>query len=233
MANLTQLNPQLGALLAEFQKAYPDVRITSGYRDPSHNAAVGGARQSQHTHGNAFDFSVAGLDENKQLEIANWLKSNGAQGFGYYPGSQSMHADLGSPRHWGPDYTSKSLGATPEWFRRFAGYNGPAAEPQAAPVMTAQASSPIAAALNASSTAGSPAADGADIQPVNIAAAMGASPTAMAGLLGGPNLGSLGMQMMQAGRQPDTSVAQLWKMAMQNPDTEYRPQQTRRIGLLG
>jgi len=124
MANLTQLNPRLQRLIEDFQKQYPDVNITSGFRDPSYNAKVGGARGSQHTHGNAFDFSVRGFDEGKQREIAEWLRANGAQGFGYYPNSQSMHADLGGARFWGPDYTKNSLGQTPEWFRQFAGYSG-------------------------------------------------------------------------------------------------------------
>ena len=35
----------------------PELEITSGYRSPTHNANVGGARASQHTHGNALDIS--------------------------------------------------------------------------------------------------------------------------------------------------------------------------------
>jgi uncharacterized protein YcbK (DUF882 family) len=31
------------------------LRIISGYRDPAHNAAVGGARNSRHLHGDAAD----------------------------------------------------------------------------------------------------------------------------------------------------------------------------------
>lgn len=37
------------------------IRVTSGYRDPVSNAAVGGAKFSQHKEGNAIDFQVAGL----------------------------------------------------------------------------------------------------------------------------------------------------------------------------
>jgi hypothetical protein len=145
MANLGQLNPRLQKLLEDFQTQYPDVRITSGFRDPSYNAKVGGARGSQHTHGNAFDFSVRGLDETKQREVAEWLRSNGAQGFGYYPNSQSMHADLGGSRFWGPDYTKNSLGQTPEWFRQFASYTS---DGQAAP----QGATQVADATDASMT---------------------------------------------------------------------------------
>lgn len=149
MANLGQLNPRLQKLLEDFKTQYPDVRITSGFRDPSYNAKVGGARGSQHTHGNAFDFSVRGLDETKQREVAEWLRSNGAQGFGYYPNSQSMHADLGGSRFWGPDYTKNSLGQTPEWFRQFASYTG---DGQAAP----QGATQVADATDASMTPSAP-----------------------------------------------------------------------------
>ena len=31
------------------------LKINSAYRDPSHNAKVGGAKRSQHMHGNAFE----------------------------------------------------------------------------------------------------------------------------------------------------------------------------------
>ena len=150
MANLGQLNPRVQRLLEDFQKQYPDVRITSGFRDPSYNAKVGGARGSQHTHGKAFDFSVRGLDEAKQREVAEWLRSNGAQGFGYYPNSQSMHADLGGSRFWGPDYTKNSLGQTPEWFRQFASYSG---ESQPSPQSNTQVADAGAADMNTTPTA--------------------------------------------------------------------------------
>lgn len=130
MANIGQLDQRLQKIIEDFKRAYPDATITSGYRDPSYNASVGGARNSQHTHGNAFDYSVRGFDDAKQREMAEYLRAQGLQGFGYYPKSQSMHADLGGQRFWGQDYTKNSLGQTPEWFRQFAGYTGPATSPQ-------------------------------------------------------------------------------------------------------
>lgn len=144
MANIGQLDPRLQKIIEDFKRQYPDVRITSGFRDPAYNAAVGGARGSQHTHGNAFDFSVRGMDESKQREIADYLRGQGLQGFGYYPKSQSMHADLGGQRFWGPDYTKNSLGQTPEWFRQFASFTGDSQPtPQSADVQIADASDAI------------------------------------------------------------------------------------------
>lgn len=117
------MNPQMLLLINDFQKAYPNVNLTSGYRDPARNAAVGGAKGSQHIHGNAMDMSLAGLPPAQQIDVLNWWKNQGASGFGYYPNSQSAHVDIrqGPTRYWGPDYTKGSLNQTPEWFQTFAG----------------------------------------------------------------------------------------------------------------
>lgn len=84
-------------------------------------------------------------------------------------------------------------------------------------------------------TAGSPAADGADYAPMRMAPNTETNSPATAGLLGAqPNLAAAGMQMMRAAQpRQDPSLNNLWKMALANNDTEYRPQQIRRIGLLG
>jgi len=90
---------------------YPELRVTSGYRDPAHNAAVGGAKNSQHTHGRAIDMSFKGIDEARQREIVEYARSLGARGLGYYPKSQSVHFDVrpGAPAAWGQNYSSSSL----------------------------------------------------------------------------------------------------------------------------
>lgn len=187
MANIDRLDPRLRRIVEDFQAKYPDVRITSGFRDPSYNAAVGGARRSQHVHGNAFDFSVRGLDEGRQKEIADYLRSQGLQGFGYYPNSQSMHADFGNPRFWGPDYTKNSLGQTPEWFRQFAQYTGPANE--AAPQTAVASARPSVSPSGASTGAG---------ETIKLAG-YDVSRPALASLLEGiEQMGSSGRQQQQA-----------------------------------
>ena len=101
---------------------YPELRVTSGYRDPGHNKRVGGAKGSQHIHDRAIDVSVRDLPPEKQEEIARYARSIGARGFGYYPGSQSMHFDVrpSGSAFWGPNYSRTSLGQTAPWFQKFA-----------------------------------------------------------------------------------------------------------------
>lgn len=167
MANLAGLNDRMKAALAEFQAAFPKIPIVSGHRDTTRNAAVGGAKGSQHIHGNALDLSFKGMPEADQLAALRWWKDRGAGGFGYYPNSTSAHVDFGAPRAWGPNFRSTSLGQTPEFFRTFVGAPGTvdgartipaaAAGPVAPPVM------PEGTTLNA--TAATPPVDPAAAKP--------------------------------------------------------------------
>lgn len=57
------------------------VTVTSAYRDPDTNAAVGGVRNSTHTKGKAVDFVVNGLSPNQvQTRLAPWYP--GGLGYG-------------------------------------------------------------------------------------------------------------------------------------------------------
>lgn len=47
--------------------------ISSGYRSPALNRAIGSSDRSQHTKGQAADFEIPGLPN---LEVANWIKDN-------------------------------------------------------------------------------------------------------------------------------------------------------------
>lgn len=134
--NVAGIQPVMRDSMAEFVKAFPEMegRITSGYRDPARNAAVGGAKGSRHIQGDAIDFSLAGLPEERQQQIAQWWRERGAGGFGYYPNKQAMHVDFGAQRAWGPNYSRTSLGDTPQWFQGFVNNR---AAPQQAPVQVA------------------------------------------------------------------------------------------------
>jgi zinc D-Ala-D-Ala carboxypeptidase len=72
--------------------------LTSAYRSPAHNKAVGGAKNSMHMRGIAFDVRMENHDP-AEFEAA--ARTAGFTGFGYYPKSGFMHIDTGPARSWG------------------------------------------------------------------------------------------------------------------------------------
>lgn len=88
------------------------VKINSGFRSPEDNARVGGAKGSQHQHGNAMDIDVSGYSIKERVNIINAMSAAGITGLGI--GSNIIHADIGGRRAWG--YASSSGGgAVPKW----------------------------------------------------------------------------------------------------------------------
>lgn len=87
--------------LSEIWRQQP-IRLNSAYRDPEYNRKVGGARNSQHTHGNAFDVSTRGWSEEDKQSFVDAALSAGFNGIGVY--KNSIHIDIGSRRAWGPSY---------------------------------------------------------------------------------------------------------------------------------
>ena len=84
--------------------------ITSGFRDPTRNAAAGGARNSAHTSGKAVDIQFRGNVEDT-VNLIQKASASGIGGIGVYrPGF--VHLDTGPKRVWGPDYTARSI---PDW----------------------------------------------------------------------------------------------------------------------
>lgn len=73
------------ALVAQLQQIRDHfgkpVVITSGYRCPSHNLAVGGTSSSYHTKGQASDFYIKGVPP---MAIAQYAESIGVPGIGLY-----------------------------------------------------------------------------------------------------------------------------------------------------
>jgi zinc D-Ala-D-Ala carboxypeptidase len=72
--------------------------ITSAYRSPQHNKAVGGAKNSLHMKGIAFDVR---MDNHDPYEFEKAARAVGFTGFGFYRKSGFMHIDTGPERSWG------------------------------------------------------------------------------------------------------------------------------------
>jgi uncharacterized protein YcbK (DUF882 family) len=70
--------------------------ILSAYRDPLHNARVGGAPLSRHKAGDAFDIALAG---HRRGELRAACAAAGFRGFGLY--KVFLHIDMGPKRSWG------------------------------------------------------------------------------------------------------------------------------------
>lgn len=103
------------------------LKVNSAYRSPEHNAKVGGAKNSQHIHGNAFDVDVSGLSQDERIDIITRARKAGFRGIGVY--DNALHFDVGADRAWGASYSRDSLpawaagavsapvggGAAPDW----------------------------------------------------------------------------------------------------------------------
>lgn len=93
------------------------IRITSGYRDPAHNAHVNGAKNSQHMHGMAVDIDISGYDSATRYRLLILLVKHDSQALArtqialrcFTLISASMpqsgitgraHTPSGSPAHW-------------------------------------------------------------------------------------------------------------------------------------
>lgn len=70
--------------------------ILSAYRDPLHNARVGGAPRSRHKVGDAFDIA---LRNHRKHELLEACRAAGFTGTGFY--QTFLHVDLGPKRSWG------------------------------------------------------------------------------------------------------------------------------------
>lgn len=86
------------------------INVISGYRDPAQNDAVGGAKGSQHLHGNAFDIDTTGWTPEQKIALADEARRSGFTGFGFY--DNNLHFDVGPARAWGPSYHQDSI---PSW----------------------------------------------------------------------------------------------------------------------
>lgn len=93
------LKPQLVRMLKKIEAHYgQSVVVTSGYRSPSYNRRVRGAKNSLHMYCAAADIQVGGVGK---WELARYLRSMpGRGGVGTYCHTNSIHVDIGPDRDW-------------------------------------------------------------------------------------------------------------------------------------
>lgn len=111
------LTPEATAAMEALRKGWTgqDFGIVSGYRTPEENRAAKGAKDSQHTHGNAFDVNTTGWSPEEKLALADAAWDAGFRGFGFY--DNNMHFDVADPRAWGPSHSRDSI---PDWAQGWA-----------------------------------------------------------------------------------------------------------------
>lgn len=118
------ISPGARGIFEALSKAnIPGLEVVSGYRDPQRNARVGGAKGSQHVHGNALDINIEKLSEAQRQQVIDAAIAAGARGIGIYPGGRSLHFDVReTPTAWGANPSSPYSGvsdpnAYPSWAR--------------------------------------------------------------------------------------------------------------------
>lgn len=117
--DMSGVNPKLRGLLEALanSKVVDQFEITSGFRDPARNAAVGGAKGSRHTQGTAADISTKGWTDDQRSAFLKAAINSGAKGVGIYPNG-SFHFDIrDTPAAWGVggSYRSSPIDQFPSW----------------------------------------------------------------------------------------------------------------------
>lgn len=110
--DLGNLRPEVQQGVAALQQAWGrKLPIVSGFRGAARNAKAGGAKKSQHLHGNAVDIDVSDLSQDQKIALIRLASQQGFTGIGVY-GKNSLHLDYGGRRAWGPTYHKESI---PGW----------------------------------------------------------------------------------------------------------------------
>ena len=93
------LKPQLVTVLKGIERHYGrSVVITSGYRSPTFNRRVRGAKHSLHMYCAAADIQIDGVSK---WSLAQYLRAlPGRGGVGTYCSTESVHVDIGPNRDW-------------------------------------------------------------------------------------------------------------------------------------
>ena len=69
------------------------IRVTSGYRCPEHNKAIGGAASSQHCLGTAADIAIGGLSIEQMYVLASQVEEFSQGGIAMYDDGH-LHVDV-------------------------------------------------------------------------------------------------------------------------------------------
>ena len=93
------LKPSLVRVLKTVEQHYgKKMIVTSGYRSPTYNRQVRGAKKSMHMYCAAADVQIAGVSK---WELAEYVRSMpGRGGVGTYCHTESVHIDVGPERDW-------------------------------------------------------------------------------------------------------------------------------------
>lgn len=93
------LKPNLVRLLKTVEGHYrKKMIVTSGYRSPTYNRKVNGAKKSQHMYCAAVDVQIPGVSK---WELARYVRSMPQRGgVGTYCHTESVHIDVGPERDW-------------------------------------------------------------------------------------------------------------------------------------
>jgi uncharacterized protein YcbK (DUF882 family) len=93
------LKPSLVRILKTVERRFgKKMVVTSGYRSPTHNRKVRGARKSQHMYCAAADVQLPGVSK---WELAQFVRAlPGRGGVGTYCHTESVHIDVGPERDW-------------------------------------------------------------------------------------------------------------------------------------
>ncbi len=103
----TPMEPKLASILAAAATRFDakTAYIVSAFRHPKYNLLLRKkghqvARDSNHTHGNAVDFYLAGVNVQR---LHTWAREQRLGGVGIYLGSGFVHMDTGRIRYWSGD----------------------------------------------------------------------------------------------------------------------------------
>ena len=92
------IDTQTLEILENVRRQFGRVKVTSGARCPAHNAAIGGAENSQHLRGRAADIIALDADDN---DVQDWLIENFPQvSIGRYDVFTHVDTRTDGPARW-------------------------------------------------------------------------------------------------------------------------------------